>query len=121
MVAYDFGLKRTILRRLVDHGCRVTVVPATTAASAVLDLRPDGVFYSNGPGDPAAVTYAVATMRELLGKTPIFGICLGHQLMGLALGGRTYKLPFGHHGINHPVRHLPTGTVEVTSQNHALP
>ncbi len=120
VVAYDFGLKRTILRRLVDHGCRVTVVPATTAASAVLDLRPDGVFYSNGPGDPAAVTYAVATMRELLGKTPIFGICLGHQLMGLALGGRTYKLPFGHHGINHPVRHLPTGTVEVTSQNHGF-
>ncbi|NJL04910.1 MAG: glutamine-hydrolyzing carbamoyl-phosphate synthase small subunit [Chloroflexaceae bacterium] len=120
VIAYDFGLKRTILRRLVDHGCRVTVVPATTAASEVLALGPDGVFYSNGPGDPAAATYAVATMRELLGKTPIFGICLGHQLMGLALGGRTYKLPFGHHGINHPVRHLPTGTVEVTSQNHGF-
>lgn len=120
VIAYDFGLKRTILRRLVDHGCRVTVVPATTAASEVLALGPDGVFYSNGPGDPAAATYAVATMRELLGKTPIFGICLGHQLMGLALGGRTYKLPFGHHGINHPVRHLLTGTVEVTSQNHGF-
>jgi len=120
VIAYDFGLKRTILRRLVDHGCRVTVVPATTAASEVLALDPDGVFYSNGPGDPAAATYAVAILRELLGKTPIFGICLGHQLMGLALGGRTYKLPFGHHGINHPVRHLPTGTVEVTSQNHGF-
>lgn len=120
VVAYDFGIKRTILRRLVDHGCRVTVVPATTPAGEALELQPDGIFYSNGPGDPAAATYAVATLRELLGKKPIFGICLGHQLMGLALGGRTYKLPFGHHGANHPVRYIPTGRVEITSQNHGF-
>ncbi len=120
VVAYDFGLKRTILRRLVDHGCRVTVVPASTSAADALALNPDGIFYSNGPGDPAAATYAVRTLRELLGRTPVFGICLGHQLMGLALDGRTFKLPFGHHGINHPVRHIPTGTVEVTSQNHGF-
>lgn len=120
VVAYDFGLKRTILRRLVDHGCRVTVVPATTPAQAALALQPDGIFYSNGPGDPAAAAYAVDTLRELLGHVPVFGICLGHQLMGLAMGGRTFKLPFGHHGINHPVRHLPTGCVEITSQNHGF-
>lgn len=120
VVAYDFGLKRTILRRLVDHGCRVTVVPATTSAAQVMALQPDGVFYSNGPGDPAAVNYAVDTLRDLLGQVPVFGICLGHQLMGLALGGKTFKLPFGHHGINHPVRHLPTGCVEITSQNHGF-
>jgi carbamoyl-phosphate synthase small subunit len=120
VVAYDFGLKRTILRRLVDHGCRVTVVPATTAAADVLAMQPDGVFYSNGPGDPAAATYAVDNLRALLGKVPVFGICLGHQLMGLALGGRTYKLPFGHHGANHPVRHVETGRVEITSQNHGF-
>jgi carbamoyl-phosphate synthase small subunit len=120
VVAYDFGLKRTILRRLVDHGCIVTVVPATTSAAEALSLRPDGVFYSNGPGDPAATAYAVETLRGLLGKVPVFGICLGHQLVGLALGGRTFKLPFGHHGANHPVRHIPSGRVEITSQNHGF-
>jgi carbamoyl-phosphate synthase small subunit len=120
VVAYDFGLKRTILRRLVDHGCRVTVLPAGTPAEEALALRPDGVFYSNGPGDPAAAGYAVATLRGLTGRVPVFGICLGHQLMGLALGGRTYKLPFGHHGANHPVRHIPSGKVEITSQNHGF-
>jgi carbamoyl-phosphate synthase small subunit len=120
VVAYDFGLKRTILRRLVDHGCRVTVVPGAASAEEVLALQPDGVFYSNGPGDPAATVYAVETLRGLLGRTPVFGICLGHQLMGLALGGRTYKLPFGHHGANHPVRHIPSGKVEITSQNHGF-
>jgi carbamoyl-phosphate synthase small subunit len=120
VVAYDFGLKRTILRRLVDHGCRVTVLPATTPAEDALALKPDGVFYSNGPGDPAAATYAIETLRALTGRVPVFGICLGHQLMGLALGGRTYKLPFGHHGANHPVRYLPTGKVEITSQNHGF-
>lgn len=120
VVAYDFGLKRTILRRLADQGCHVTVVPATTSADAALALKPAGIFYSNGPGDPAAVAYAVETLRHLLGRVPIFGICLGHQLMGLAFGGRTYKLPFGHHGVNHPVRYLPTGQVEITSQNHGF-
>ncbi len=120
VVAFDFGLKRNILRRLVDHGCRVTVVPSKTSASDVLALNPDGIFYSNGPGDPAAATYAVETLRQLLGKKPVFGICLGHQLMGLALGGKTFKLPFGHHGSNHPVRHLKTGKVEITTQNHGF-
>lgn len=120
VVAYDFGLKRTILRRLVDQGCRITVVPGMTPAEEVVALQPDGIFYSNGPGDPAATVYAFRTLRKLLGKLPIFGICLGHQLMGLALGGKTYKLPFGHHGANHPVRYLPTGQVEITSQNHGF-
>lgn len=120
VVAYDFGLKRTILRRLADHGCSITVVPATTSAEDTLALRPDGVFYSNGPGDPAAATYAVETLRGLMGKLPVFGICLGHQLMGLALGGRTFKLPFGHHGGNHPVRHVTSGRVEITAQNHGF-
>jgi carbamoyl-phosphate synthase small subunit len=120
VVAYDFGLKRTILRRLVDHGCKVTVVPGSTPAAEALALQPDGVFYSNGPGDPAATVYAVETLRGLIGRLPVFGICLGHQLMGLALGAKTYKLPFGHHGANHPVRYLPTGRVEITSQNHGF-
>ncbi len=120
VVAYDFGLKRTILRRLADHGARVTVVPAHTSADEVLALKPDGVFCSNGPGDPASVDYAVQNLQALIGQVPVFGICLGHQLLGLAMGGRTYKLPFGHHSINHPVRHLATGRVEITSQNHGF-
>jgi carbamoyl-phosphate synthase small subunit len=117
IVAYDFGIKRTILRHLAGLG-RVTVVPADTPAGDVLGLAPDGVFLSNGPGDPAAVGYAIGAIRELLGGVPIFGICLGHQLLATALGGTTHKLPFGHHGGNHPVRRLATGRVEITSQNH---
>jgi carbamoyl-phosphate synthase small subunit len=120
VVAYDYGIKRNILRNLVSAGCRVRVVPAATPASAVLDMRPDGVFLSNGPGDPAAVPYAAEAVRQLVGKTPIFGICLGHQILGLALGGRTYKLKFGHHGGNQPVMDLTTGKVEITSQNHGF-
>jgi carbamoyl-phosphate synthase small subunit len=117
IVAYDFGIKRTILRHLAGLG-RVTVVPGDTPAVEVVALAPDGVFLSNGPGDPAAVGYAVGAIRELLGGVPIFGICLGHQLLATALGGTTHKLPFGHHGGNHPVRRLATGRVEITSQNH---
>ena len=117
VVAYDFGIKRTILRHLAGLG-RVTVVPAGMPPAEVLALEPDGVFLSNGPGDPAAVGYAVSAVRELLGVVPIFGICLGHQLLATALGGATHKLPFGHHGGNHPVRRLATGRVEITSQNH---
>ncbi len=117
IVAYDFGIKRTILRHLAGLG-RVTVVPADTSPAEVLALEPDGVLLSNGPGDPAAVGYAVRAIRELLGGVPIFGICLGHQLLATALGGATHKLPFGHHGGNHPVRRLATGRVEITSQNH---
>ena len=120
VVAYDFGIKQNILRLLVDHGCDVTVVPAKTSASDVLALKPHGVFLSNGPGDPEPISYAVANIRKLLGKVPIFGICLGHQLCGLALGGKTYKLKFGHHGANHPVKNLLTGKVEITSQNHGF-
>jgi len=120
VVAYDYGIKRNILRNLVSAGCKVRVVPAATPASAVLDMRPDGVFLSNGPGDPAAVPYAAETVRQLVGKTAIFGICLGHQILGLALGGRTYKLKFGHHGGNQPVMDLTTGKVEITSQNHGF-
>jgi carbamoyl-phosphate synthase small subunit len=121
VVAYDFGMKRNILRMLVDAGCRVTVVPATTPAADVLALRPDGVFLSNGPGDPAAVTYAAEACRAIVGKkVPLFGICLGHQILGLALGGATYKLKFGHHGANCPVMDLSTRKVEITSQNHGF-
>ncbi|HEU5305857.1 MAG TPA: glutamine-hydrolyzing carbamoyl-phosphate synthase small subunit [Acidimicrobiia bacterium] len=118
VVAYDFGIKRTILRQLVASGCRVEVVPASTTAADALAREPDGVFLSNGPGDPAAVTGAIDAVRGLVGEVPVFGICLGHQILGLALGGETYKLQFGHHGANHPVRHEATGRVEITSQNH---
>lgn len=120
VVAMDFGAKRNILRCLVDAGCRVTGVPASTSASDVLALSPDGIFLSNGPGDPAAVGHAIRTIRELLGKKPIFGICLGHQLLGLALGARTYKLKFGHRGLNQPVKDLATGRIEITTQNHGF-
>ncbi|HEX41687.1 MAG TPA: carbamoyl-phosphate synthase small subunit [Phycisphaerales bacterium] len=120
VVAFDFGIKQNILRLLCSHGCRVTVVPAQATAQEVLARRPDGVFLSNGPGDPAPVTYAVDMIRELLGKVPIFGICLGHQLLAQALGARTYKLKFGHRGANHPVKDLRTGKIEITSQNHGF-
>ncbi len=120
VVAYDFGIKQNILRLLVDHGCDVTVVPAKTSAEDVLALKPNGVFLSNGPGDPEPIDYAVENIRKLLGRVPIFGICLGHQLCGLALGGRTFKLKFGHHGANHPVKNLLTQKVEITSQNHGF-
>ncbi len=119
VVAYDFGLKRGILRRLADHGCRVTVVPAYTPAAEALALAPDGIFLSNGPGDPAGLPYAAKATRAFLDAgLPLFGICLGHQILGLALGGRTYKLKFGHHGSNHPVREVATGRVQITAQNH---
>ncbi len=117
VIAYDFGIKHSILRSLSEI-CTVEVVPASTPAADVLARRPDGVFLSNGPGDPAAVGYAVDAISGLLGEVPVFGICLGHQLMSLAIGGTTYKLPFGHHGGNHPVRHEATGRIEITSQNH---
>jgi len=120
VVAYDCGIKWNILRQLIQSGCEVTVVPASTAAADVLKLDPDGIFLSNGPGDPEGVPYLIATVRELIGKRPIFGICLGHQIIGLALGGRTYKLKFGHHGGNQPVKDLTTGKVEITAQNHGF-
>lgn len=120
VVAIDLGLKRNILRCLTDAGCRVTVVPARMSAADILSLKPDGIFVSNGPGDPAAVTYAIDTVRELLGKRPLFGICLGHQLVALAAGGSTFKLKFGHRGINQPVKDLTTGHIEITSQNHGF-
>jgi carbamoyl-phosphate synthase small subunit len=118
VVAYDFGMKQNILRMLTREGCRVTVVPAETTADDVLALKPDGVFLSNGPGDPEPVDYAVKAIQNVMGRFPVFGICLGHQLCGLALGGRTYKLKFGHHGGNHPVRNNLTGKVEITAHNH---
>ena len=120
VVAFDFGIKRNILRLLNAHRCMVRVVPASTTTQQVLDLDPDGVFLANGPGDPAAVTYAIDAVRGLLGRKPVFGICLGHQLFGLALGGKTYKLKFGHRGANQPVMNGDTGRVEITSQNHGF-
>jgi len=121
VVAYDFGIKRNILRLLVDNGCRVTVVPAQTPAAEVLALKPDGVFLSNGPGDPEPCDYAITAIREVLDQDiPTFGICLGHQLLSLASGARTVKMKFGHHGANHPVKDLDTGLVAITSQNHGF-
>jgi carbamoyl-phosphate synthase small subunit len=120
VVAIDYGVKKNILRCLVDAGCKVTVVPASTSAADILALSPDGVFLSNGPGDPAAVGYAVENLRGILGKKPVFGICLGHQLLALALGGKTYKLKFGHRGANQPVKDLATGRIEITTQNHGF-
>jgi len=118
VVAYDFGIKQNILRMLTRENCRVTVVPAETSADDVLALKPDGIFLSNGPGDPEPVDYAVKAIRGMMGRVPVFGICLGHQLCGLALGGKTYKLKFGHHGGNHPVKNNATGKVEITAHNH---
>ncbi len=120
VVAYDSGIKFNILRQLSSLGCEVTVVPAATPAAAVLERKPDGVFLSNGPGDPEGVPYLIDSVRQLVGRVPVFGICLGHQILGLAAGGSTYKLSFGHHGANHPVKDLRTGRVEITSQNHGF-
>lgn len=120
VVALDFGMKWNIARCLAEQGCKVTVVPGATPADEILDLKPDGVFLSNGPGDPEPLTYAIETVRKLIGKQPIFGICLGHQLLGLALGGKTYKLKFGHRGANQPVLNERTGKVEITTQNHGF-
>jgi len=120
IVAFDFGIKQNILRLLCSHGCDVTVVPAKTTAKEVLSQKPDGIFLSNGPGDPAPVGYAIETVKKLLGKVPVFGICLGHQILSLALGGASYKLKFGHRGGNHPVKNLKTGKIEITSQNHGF-
>ena len=121
VVAYDFGIKSHILRNLAHCGARVTVVPSQTSAPKTsCALKPDGIFLSNGPGDPEAVDYAIRNVRQFLGKKPVFGICLGHQIMGLAFGGRTYKLKFGHHGGNHPVLNLERNQVEITAQNHGF-
>ena len=119
-MAYDYGIKFNILRNLAEAGCRVKVVPAAMPAEEVLAMNPDGIFLSNGPGDPDAVPYAKENVQKLIGKKPIFGICLGHQIMGLALGGKTYKLKFGHHGGNQPVMDLTTRKVEITAQNHGF-
>ena len=120
VIAMDFGIKYNILRQLTEHGCEVQVVPATTTADEILAAEPDGVFLSNGPGDPMPLDYAIKTIQKLMGRIPIFGICLGHQLLGLAFGGTTYKLKFGHRGANQPVKHLDTDQVEITSQNHGF-
>ena len=120
VVALDFGIKYNIMRQLTEHGCEVQVVPAKTTAEEILAAEPDGVFLSNGPGDPMPVDYAIETIQGLMGKKPLFGICLGHQLLGLALGGKTFKLKFGHRGANQPVKHLETNRVEITSQNHGF-
>jgi carbamoyl-phosphate synthase small subunit len=120
VIAIDYGMKWNIPRHLVDQGCRVTVIPGTASAQDVLALKPDGVFLSNGPGDPEPLDYAIGTIRELLGKQPVFGICLGHQLLSLASGAKTFKLKFGHRGANHPVQQLSDATVEITSQNHGF-
>lgn len=120
VVAYDFGIKHNILRRLASYGCKITVVPSTWPASETLKMNPDGVLFSNGPGDPSAVPYAVEAVKELIGEVPVFGICMGHQLLGQALGGKTFKMKFGHHGGNHPVRNLRNGCVEISAQVCAI-
>jgi carbamoyl-phosphate synthase small subunit len=120
VVVYDYGVKQNILRRLALYGCKLLVVPASFPAEKVLELQPDGIFLSNGPGDPSAVRYGIENIKKLLGKKPIFGICLGHQLLALALGGKTFKLKFGHRGANHPVKNLLTSEIEITSQNHGF-
>ncbi|MCE3215437.1 hypothetical protein HAX54_002382 [Datura stramonium] len=118
VVAYDFGIKHNILRRLASYGCKITVVPSTWPATETLKMKPNGVLFSNGPGDPSAVPYAVEAVKQLIGRIPVFGICMGHQLLGQALGGKTFKMKFGHHGGNHPVRNLRNGCVEISAQNH---
>ena len=120
IAAMDFGIKKNILRQIQSHGCCIRIFPANTTADKIIDYNPNGVFLSNGPGDPAAATYAIETVKKLLGKKPIFGICLGHQILALALGAKTYKLKFGHRGCNHPVKNLSTNRVEITSQNHGF-